>query len=136
MAEDREIVVRLFRDVWSGGNLSALSTLMHPDCLARSGGETTLVQGVDHYRKLVAGYLALYGAVDITLDAQIVEGDTVASRWTARQQSDPDDPGIMGMSFHRISDGLIVESWDTWDSLRALQAVGGDVLTQLTMATG
>lgn len=136
MSSDKEIVARLFQDVWSGGDLSALQEIMHTECRARSGADTTLLEGRDQYQKMVAGYLALYGATEITVDAQVADGGVVASRWTARLKSEPDQSGLMGMSFHRVESGLIVECWDTWDSLKALETFTGDTLGQLTMATG
>ena len=80
--------------------------------------------------------MALYGELNITVDAQVAGDGTVATRWTARPKAAPEDPGLMGMSFHTVRDGLIVECWDTWDSIRALETAGGDALSRLTMATG
>ena len=136
MSADNEIVSRLFHEVWTGGDLSALEEIMHPECRARSGADTTLVENRDQYQKMVAGYLAIFGSVEMTVDAQVANDGIVATRWTARVMSKPDQVGFMGMSFHRLVDDVIVECWDTWDSLKALETFEGDVLAHLTMASG
>ena len=134
--DDSAVVARLFREVWSAGDLSILPTLMHPECVAHSGGDVRPVTDIDQYRQFVAGYMALYGELVITIDAQVENAGTVATRWTARPKSASDDPGLMGMSFHTVQGGHITQCWDTWDSLRALETAGGDPLERLTMATG
>ncbi len=133
---DSVLVARLFRDVWSDGDLSVLSELLHSDCVARSGANTRAVNGIDQYRQFVAGYMALYGQLEITVDAQVENAGTVATRWSARPQAQPDHSGLLGMSFHTVRNGLITECWDTWDSLRALETAGGDPLEQFTLAMG
>ena len=40
---------------------------------------------------------------------------------------------VTGMSFHRLENGRIQESWDDWDALTVLQNMTGDVFESLSM---
>ena len=40
---------------------------------------------------------------------------------------------VTGMSFHRIENGRIQESWDDWDALSMLQGMTADVFQSLSM---
>ena len=70
------------------------------------------------------------------------EGDKVATRWIAHGTHQGEFMGIApsgqrmsvtGMSFHRIEQGRIQESWDDWDALSMLQNMSEDIFQSLSM---
>ena len=68
----------------------------------------------------------LIGKIDFTIEEQLVAGDKVVSRWTARRSENTDSPGVMGISIHRVSNDRIAETWDTWDMLSVLEIDDGN----------
>lgn len=84
--------------------------------------------------KMVAGIFG--GAFDdwhISIDDQLAERDTVATRWTAQAVHTGPLPGIAptgrtvrvtGVNIARFAGGKIVESWFNFDMLSLLQQVG------------
>lgn len=134
--EGKAVVRRLFDEVWNKGDLSALSDIMTADCVCHQA-DGPLLTGADAYRQFVAGYQALYGKVMLAVEDQVAEGDQVATRWRAKLGLGDDEVGLVGASFHRIAGGKIAESWDTWDTLRATEAlIDGDPLSRLTFTGG
>lgn len=139
MTQDAKTAIRrLFEDVWSRGDLSVLPELMAPDCVAHTAAQTPALAGLEQYRQFVAAYLALYGEIRIVVEAQVAEGDTVATRWTAWPgAAEGAGSGLLGMSFHRVRDGRIAECWDTWDTFAAAEAaLGDDALDRLSGMAG
>jgi predicted ester cyclase len=67
------------------------------------------------------------------VEAQIAEGDMVATRWTACGTHDGDFQGVpptgrevtlRGMTIFRIADGKLVEGWTNPDLLGVMQQIG------------
>ena len=104
-------------DVWNKGNLALLEEIIHPDHVMHNPSVPPLGTGPEAYANLVKLYR---GALDthFTLEDQIAEGDRVANRWTVRGRYDVQ---ITGITIHRISDGMIMESWGNWDAEGLMQ---------------
>jgi predicted SnoaL-like aldol condensation-catalyzing enzyme len=56
----------------------------------------------------------------VKVDAQLADGDLVASRWTATMAG----VAISGMNIDRFEDGKIVEGWRSMDMLGLLRGLG------------
>jgi predicted ester cyclase len=78
-------------------------------------------------------YLSAFPDGAITVDDQIAEGDTVATRWTGRGTHQGELMGIpptgkqvtvAGLSYTKFKSGKMVESWANWDTLGMLQQIG------------
>ena len=72
-----------------------------------------------------------------TIQAQIGEGDLVATRWSSTGTHRGTSFGIAptgnrrdvtGIQFNQIRDGLIVEEWHSWDTLGLLRQLGATTL--------
>ncbi len=77
-------------------------------------------------KQLVTLYRAAFPDLQVTVHDQLVEGDRVASRWTARGTHRGDLMGargtgtqvtLTGISLQRITEGKIAESWINWDAV-------------------
>jgi predicted ester cyclase len=84
-------------------------------------------------RANVEKYLDAYREASLVVDEQIVQGDRVASRWTARGTHVGDLAGIpptgrqvtiSGVTIARIESGKLVEAWTSWDRLGLLVQLG------------
>jgi predicted ester cyclase len=79
--------------------------------------------GLDGVRESVELYRSIFPDLEIKVDEQLVEGDRVASRWTARGTNRGRRVTLRGITISRFEDGKIVEDRgysDTVDLLRQL----------------
>jgi len=91
------------------------------------------VRGPAGVKELIAGYRAAFPDIHVTIEDQIADGDLVVSRWSAKGTHQGELMGIpatgkhatvTGITIDRIADGLIVESWNNWDTLGLMQQLG------------
>jgi len=84
-------------------------------------------------KQKVAAVRAAFPDVQVAIDDQMVEGDRVVSRWTARGTQEGDFMGApathkrmeqTGISIMRVQEGKIVEGWSRADELGLLQQLG------------
>ena len=75
----RPIAQRIFEDLISGGDLSQVDALISPDYVDARGprGQEGFAQGLVFIREAFPDWQS-------TIDEMIVEGNTVAARWTVR----------------------------------------------------
>jgi len=136
---NKQIVRQLLEEVWGRGNLAVLPDLIAAECIGHIATAGSRIEGLEQYRQFVAGYQALYGAATFSIEDQVAEGDRVATRWTIRMEAALDADEAMpqaadGMSFHRLADGKVVETWDSWDILASSQPdEGGDIMERLSL---
>ncbi len=142
-SDNAGVVERLIVEVWGRGDLSLLPELVADDVTAHVAAAGTTLQGQQAYREFVATYHGIFGEVQFRIDDQLVDDEKVATRWTAHLEEGrammPDleigTRDVMGMNFARVVDGKVVESWDAWDSLSALQGVEGtDIFERLSIS--
>jgi predicted ester cyclase len=91
------------------------------------------VRGVEGAKQMGEAYRTAFG-LRVTIEHQFADGDCVATRYTARGRHDAEfmglpptgtDVTVVGICISRCRDGKVVEEWDLWDALGALQQVGG-----------
>jgi predicted ester cyclase len=128
-AANKALVRRFMEEVFNRGNLAVVDELWKPDGI-EAGKRAT-----EHLRTAFPDYHR-------TIEAQVAEGDTVVTRWTARgTHRGPFRSGVLGrtlaptgrrvevpgISIHRLAGGRIVESWvqgnDSAPLLRQLGAL-------------
>jgi steroid delta-isomerase-like uncharacterized protein len=106
------------------------STYTTHDLYAPPGGFGV---GPQATKNIVSLYRAAFPDVQFTIDAQIAEGDKVATRWTATGTNTGSFNGmpptnrritISGISIERFEDGKMAETWVNWDFLGMLQQLG------------
>lgn len=138
---NKALVRRSFEAIWSQGNLAVADEILSSDYVGHIATLPEPVRGVEAFKQLVAMYHFSFPDTRFEIQDQIAEGHKVASRWIAHGTHRGEFMGIApsgqamsvtGMSFHRLDDGRIQESWDDWDALSILQGMTGDVFKSLS----
>jgi steroid delta-isomerase-like uncharacterized protein len=132
MADIKEISRRLAEDPWRG-KLDETVELVADDYVGHIPGTPQPIRGKNGYREFVTTYLSAFPDGTITIDDQIAEGELVATRWTGRGTNTGELMGmppsgrevtLPGITYSRIVDGTLRESWVIWDTLSMLQQLG------------
>lgn len=131
---NKQLVRRWYEEV-----LSAKNTALIPDLFSSSythheeivpGGWPRGTAGAE---ALAHTYHTASSDIHYTVEDQIVEGDRVVTRWTARGTHTGNflnAPGsgrqytITGISIERIDNGKIVETWSNWDLMGLMVQLG------------
>lgn len=81
-------------------------------------------RGLEGVRKSVSMYRAVFPDLEISVDDQVVDGDRVASRWTARGTNRGRRAELHGITISHIVGGKIVEDWSVSDTVGLLRQLG------------
>ncbi len=131
--QNKTIARRVAEEVIAGGNLDAIDELFDQNYVGHDVASPEPIRGTEALREQAQGYRSAFPDLQVTIEAQIAEGDMVATRWTARGTHQGDLFGmtptgkqatVTGMTFDRFSGGKIVESWDNWDTFGLMQQLG------------
>ena len=132
MAFAKEIVKRVFEEPWTG-NFESIDEFVAPEYIAYDPAEPEPIKGPAGAKANVQKYLAGFSNARITVDEQIAEGDTVATRWTGRGTHDGEIAGIAptgkdvtvkGLTITKLENGKIVEEHVVWDTFGMLVQLG------------
>src|SRR5215510_14714086 len=74
---------RYFQEIVSEGNLEAIPDLVAPNIIFRGPYTPEPIQGMAAFKELIAMLHAAFADLRITEEDMVVEGETVATRWTA-----------------------------------------------------
>jgi len=123
---------RLFEEAWNQGHVDVIDDVCsdgfvnHDPVLGDSDREAA--------KQAIAGYRQAFPDLEITIEDIFAAGDKVAMRWTARGTFEGEIMGqqptgeagepIGGIAIDRFEDGVMVESWAQWDTLRFLKNIG------------
>jgi steroid delta-isomerase-like uncharacterized protein len=132
MSEQNKMIARrAFEEVQSQGNLALVDEPVVSDYL----GHTPLgeIYGPEGAKRFFSTFRGAFPDLQVTVEDQIAEGDTVVTRWTARGihegefQTIPPTGRQMtmtGITIFRIANGKLVEGWTNADTLGMLQQLG------------
>jgi steroid delta-isomerase-like uncharacterized protein len=132
MADAKKIVRQAIEEPWRG-NLDLLDELVAPDYVGHDAAEPEPIRGPAGAKDNIRKYRAGFPDGALTVDQQIAEGDTVATRWTGRGTQTGEIAGIAptgkqvtvsGLTISRLEGGKIVEEWTVWDTLGMLVQLG------------
>jgi len=122
---------RLVEEGWNQGNTAVFDELFAADYL---GHDTSgPMHGPEGFKQFYATYRTAFPDTHLTIEDQIAEGDTVASRWTATGTHQGPLMGIppsgkrvrvTGITISRYASGKIAEEWFSYDTLGMLQQIG------------
>lgn len=131
--ERNKALVRHFYDAFEADDQMALKELLAPDLVAYSHGAPG-PQNRDVHLQGITMWNTAFNDTHFTIEEQIAEGNTVATRSTLRSvHSAGDWQGIAptgkqieisGVSFERFKDGKIVERRVSGDWLGLMQQLG------------
>jgi steroid delta-isomerase-like uncharacterized protein len=122
-----------FDEVFSQGDLDLVDELIAPDYVGHPSGPEEELRGPQGVKEYIARLREGVSDLTLTIEDQVADGDTVATRWTARGTLDGELLGagptgrtatVTGITIQRLEGGRIVEGWTSWDMLGMLQQFG------------
>lgn len=126
------VATRVLEEPWTG-NLDVIDQLVSSGYVGHDPGEPEPVVGPESERTRIERLVMAFPDGRLSVDEQIVDGATVATRWSARGRHLGELAGIAatgrevtvtGVTFSRIEDGKVVEQWTSWDRLGLLVQLG------------
>ncbi len=129
---------RIFEELWNGKNRAVIDEVMSPDYVHHDPQAADIPPGIEGYKQFVDRYMNAFPDVHMTVEDEIVAGDTVVVRWTVTGTHRGELPGLppteksislTGISIARLRDGKLVESWNNWDALGMMQQLSSDRAT-------
>jgi steroid delta-isomerase-like uncharacterized protein len=144
-AENKAIVRRCFKEIWSKGNLDLIDQLVATNFTDHDPASPVQVVGRDGLRQHVNMYRSAFPDLTFTVDDILAEDNKVTARWTARGTHKGMLLGIAptgqqvtteGITIIRIANGKIAESWVTWDALGMMQQLNVFVPLQQGASAG
>ena len=129
--KNKRIARRVFEDVQSQGNQAIIKEIVTEDYV----GHTPLgdIHGPEGAKQFTSMLRAGFPDFQVTVEAQIAEGDLVATRWTCRGTHNGEFQGVpptgkrmtvSGMAIFRIANSKLVEGWTNPDLLGIMQQLG------------
>jgi ketosteroid isomerase-like protein len=135
--QNKDTVRRVFEEIWSDSKIELVDELYCEAYVAHIANTPEEVRGTERFKQFIALYGAVAPDLHFQVQDQIAEADKVATRWVARGSpmgGAAEQMVITGISIHRLEDGKIAESWDNWDALSAIQAVGADLFETVSLS--
>ena len=126
-----------YEQVWvdglNAGNVSVADDVFAPDCVIHITGFPEPIRGVDAWKQVIAGFLAAFPDMQLTIDEQVADGDRVATRWHAEgTHNGPFGPvpptgrrvKFDGLILDHVSNNRVTERWEQFDQALILQQLG------------
>jgi steroid delta-isomerase-like uncharacterized protein len=130
--QNKNNVRRLFDEAWSKGNMAVIDEVVAPNVVSHDPANPNL-NDREALKQMIAMYRGAFNDLRMTIDEQIVEGDKVVTRWTARGTHSGPLMGVApthkkctvtGMQIDHCSGGKITETWTNWDTAGLMQQLG------------
>jgi steroid delta-isomerase-like uncharacterized protein len=131
--ELKSIARRELEEIFGAGKLDVANEIIATDFVGHDPAMPEPIRGPEGLKEAAAGYRAAFSDLTCTVDQQVVEGETVVTRWSARGTHDGELFGIQptgkqatvtGISISRIVGGKIVEDHTNWDTFGLMQQLG------------
>jgi steroid delta-isomerase-like uncharacterized protein len=131
--DNKRIAARIVEEVFNQGRLETADELFAPDAIAHDPAQPEPGRGPEGLKQTAMGYRSAFPDLQVRIEDQCAEGDTVCTRWTATGTNSGEFWGaspsgkqatVTGITIDRIREGQIVESWTNWDTLGLLQQLG------------
>ena len=130
---NKELVRRVFEEVWNNKKVSAVNELMTANYVHHDAQAPSFPSGIEGYKQLVAYYSNAFPDARFTIDDEVEEGEMVVIRWTVTGSHQGDlgqlaptgkHFSVTGITLARLSNGKIAETWNNWDALGMMQQLG------------
>ena len=128
---NKDVVQRFLEGMWNYEKLQSLDQVLAPEYVFH--GPTGDVNGAAAYRAAEAAELESIADLLIKVDEMVAEGDRVVARYTSWFTPHGEFMGafptgrpmtMQCISIHRVANGRIVESWETYDRRCRLRDLG------------
>ena len=115
------------------GDVSVADNVFAPNCVIHMAGSPAPNLSLSDFKQMLAGLLAAFPDIRLTIEDQIITADKVATRWTAEGThtgplGDTKPTGrrirIGGLILDHVSGDRVVERWVQWDQAGMLQQLG------------
>jgi predicted ester cyclase len=133
--EENKAIIRRFLEELAKGNLDVIDELAAPDFV-----DLSLMPGQgptrEDFKRTIAEILDATPTTSFTIEEQIVEGDTVVTKYRQSFVMRGEVIGIpptggeeteVGIFIHRISDGKITEEWGIIDNRPAMENLAQEI---------
>lgn len=129
----KESVHEYFDRTWGEGDFSVVDEQFADDYVGHVPLQPEDAQGPEGFKAMARTYLTAFPDVEASIDDLIVEGDTVAVRYTWNGTHQGEVMGLgptgrtvegSGMAFLRFEDGKRVEDWIMEDNLGLMEQLG------------
>jgi steroid delta-isomerase-like uncharacterized protein len=130
---NKNVVRRLFEEVWNKGNLPVADELFAENYSHHDSSTPEFGRGPASEKKRANLYRTAFPDVRLTVEDIIAEGETVTARWSCKGTHKGDLSGIAptgkqftisGISIASFTNGKMVEGWVNWDALGLMQQLG------------
>jgi steroid delta-isomerase-like uncharacterized protein len=130
---NKNVVRRLFEEVWNKGNLQVTDDLFTPNYAHHDASTPDVGRGPEGEKKRATLYRTAFPDLRLTVEDIITEGETVMARWSCRGTHKGDLNGIAptgkqfnitGVSIARFTNGKMSEGFVNWDALSLMQQLG------------
>ena len=124
--ESRKAVFRRLVDLYATGDLAALDEVIAPGYVGHVSAGDRDLQGLRDSIRYFHD-LFVYTKDSFKVEDQLVDGEKVATRMTARVQvrATGEHITLLGINIARIVGGQLVEEWNTWEQLQGENAAAG-----------
>lgn len=118
--ENKALVRRWIEEALTRGDPEPADDLFAPGYVLHDPSFTLDVHGLAGVRRYIAAYRTAFPDIRFAVEDQISEGETVATRWTARGThgdeflgiaATGDEVTVSGIEFDRVLGGRIDEAW-------------------------
>jgi predicted SnoaL-like aldol condensation-catalyzing enzyme len=117
---NKRVLRRFFQEVLNEGQVAPVGELFARDWVGH--GPQREFDAPAALMPFLAALRTAWPDLQITVEAQIAEGDLVATRWTAhglrraeRGRVDGRPATAAGLTLARLASGKIVEAWTNWE---------------------
>src|SRR5687767_7844177 len=123
-ANNARLVRQVIEEIWNGGDLELADQVFAPDYVNHGGLIPDLVRGPEAIKVSVAMYRLTFPELRVAVVDVLAQGQMVALHWAAHttrghdggsDAPDCDPDTLRGMTFGRVRDGQIEETWTCWE---------------------
>jgi predicted ester cyclase len=132
-APDAKTIVRkLFEGTWAG-DPDVVDRYVAPTYIGHDPSQQSPIEGIDGFKSFIQTFRDSFSNTQVTIEEQVAEEETVATRWTGQGTHTGEISGIAptgkdvtitGISISRVENGKVVEDHTAWDTLGMLVQLG------------
>lgn len=132
-ADNKDIVRRLYEEVWNKRNVELMSELVFPSHSLHGPNISGSAIGPEAYAWQVQLFVAGFPDMRFTIEDLVAENDKVVSCWTINGTHRGEYMGIPatnkkvfvdGITIHHIANGKIMDSYTSWDMWGMMEQLG------------
>jgi len=132
---NKAVMRRWFEEVWNKGRADAIPEMFAEDGIAHglSDDVTAPLKGPSGFLPFHSQFREAFPNIEVVVEDQIAEGDTVATRCSVRGKHQGNSLGFAatnspveftGVTITRLKEGKIVEAWNNFDFMKMYRQLG------------